>query len=370
MDVTDEMMHSIIPNSTVARLLCAVKNGATQCNGGLNCGELRNVLRVLKPSEYLASDVRAVVVSKLTRVLKLPANPATVFTATRKEYQPSPEEIKAFFSSMAEVVYGNYPIAAYRSKHSLNFSSSIGTHIGKLYSELLDSLNWASSIYVRMDENYMGLIQFMISGPSDTPYDNGLFLFELDIPEQYPMIPPQVKFLTTGNGRYRANPNLYSNGKVCLSILGTWKGPSWDPKLHHLASIILAIQSQVLNEYPLRNEPAYELVSPENIKVYNAIIRLHTLRWGMIEMIEHPPLGFENVCKQFFQGVKKEEIKYQMMLWKDEAEKLIITEYERSALLFATADTFINGHIDLDQCKATIVQLTTQFTEDVLRLLD
>ncbi len=39
----------------------------------------------------------------------------------------------------------------------------------------------------------------------------------------------QVQFLTTGAGRVRFNPNLYNCGKVCLSLLGTWSGPSWDP---------------------------------------------------------------------------------------------------------------------------------------------
>lgn len=39
----------------------------------------------------------------------------------------------------------------------------------------------------------------------------------------------QVQFLTTGNGSVRFNPNLYNCGKVCLSLLGTWSGPSWDP---------------------------------------------------------------------------------------------------------------------------------------------
>lgn len=30
---------------------------------------------------------------------------------------------------------------------------------------------------------------------------------------------------TTGGGKVRFNPNLYNNGKVCLSLLGTWSGP-------------------------------------------------------------------------------------------------------------------------------------------------
>jgi hypothetical protein len=48
------------------------------------------------------------------------------------------------------------------------------------------------------------------------------FTFDLYLPPQYPDVPPKVQFLTTGGGHVRFNPNLYSDGKVCLSILGTW----------------------------------------------------------------------------------------------------------------------------------------------------
>lgn len=50
----------------------------------------------------------------------------------------------------------------------------------------------------------------------------------------------QVKFLTTGGGRCRFNPNLYNCGKVCLSLLGTWSGPSWDPATSTLLQVRLA----------------------------------------------------------------------------------------------------------------------------------
>jgi hypothetical protein len=47
--------------------------------------------------------------------------------------------------------------------------------------------------------------------------------------QDYPQKPPKVQFLTTGGGTVRFNPNLYESGRVCLSLLGTWDGPSWDP---------------------------------------------------------------------------------------------------------------------------------------------
>jgi len=45
-------------------------------------------------------------------------------------------------------------------------------------------------------------------------------LFVIRCPPDYPIRPPRVKLLTTGNKEVRFNPNLYKNGKVCLSILG------------------------------------------------------------------------------------------------------------------------------------------------------
>lgn len=60
----------------------------------------------------------------------------------------------------------------------------------------------------------------LILGPFDTPYEGGFFCFFLKFPTNYPIRPPKVKLMTTGDGLVRFNPNFYKNGKVCLSILG------------------------------------------------------------------------------------------------------------------------------------------------------
>ncbi|KAF3328732.1 Protein PEROXIN-4 [Carex littledalei] len=36
----------------------------------------------------------------------------------------------------------------------------------------------------------------LIKGPSETPYEGGVFQLAFAIPEQYPLLPPQVRFLT------------------------------------------------------------------------------------------------------------------------------------------------------------------------------
>ena len=44
----------------------------------------------------------------------------------------------------------------------------------------------AGSIFVVMDENRMDLMKSLISGPVDSPYAHGLFLFDINLPEDYP----------------------------------------------------------------------------------------------------------------------------------------------------------------------------------------
>lgn len=60
----------------------------------------------------------------------------------------------------------------------------------------------------------------LLTGPFDTPYEGGFFYFLIRCPPDYPIRAPRVRLMTTGNGTVRFNPNLYKNGKVCLSILG------------------------------------------------------------------------------------------------------------------------------------------------------
>ena len=64
-------------------------------------------------------------------------------------------------------------------------------------------------------------------------YGGGCFVFDIYFPPIYPNGPPKVNLMTTGKGSVRFNPNLYNNGKVCLSLLGTWRGgaqgENWNP---------------------------------------------------------------------------------------------------------------------------------------------
>ena len=66
------------------------------------------------------------------------------------------------------------------------------------------------------------------------------------------------------NFHFRFNPNLYADGKVCLSLLGTWHGgdasEKWDPAHSNLSQVILSIQGMILIPDPTFNEPGYEAI--------------------------------------------------------------------------------------------------------------
>lgn len=135
------------------------------------------------------------------------------------------------------------------------------------------------------DKNDVTKIHALITGPFDTPYEGGFFYFVIRCPPDYPIKPPRVKFMTTGHGQVRFNPNLYKNGKVCLSILGTWTGPSWSPA-QSLSSLLISIQS-LLNENPYHNEPGFENERKGgDSNRYNECIRHETLRVAVCDMLE------------------------------------------------------------------------------------
>ena len=114
-------------------------------------------------------------------------------------------------------------------------------------------------IFVRYGESRPDLMKVMIIGPEDTPYENGLFEFQMIFPPDYPQNPPNMLFLTTGGGRLHFNPNLYADGKICLSLLGTWQGPTWDAQQSTILQVLVSIQAMIFCAEPWYNEPGREL---------------------------------------------------------------------------------------------------------------
>jgi hypothetical protein len=150
----------------------------------------------------------------------------------------------------------------------------------------------------------------------------------------YPKKAPSVKFLTTGHGRVRFNPNLYNCGKVCLSLLGTWSGPGWQANQSTLLQVLVSIQGLILVPDPFYNEPGFEKGrgKPDFIKrsdTYNKNIRKNTLQHGILDFLtqavkslqpEHPQQSLTDypeytsvVVKHFYE--RRDAIREQVDEW-------------------------------------------------------
>ena len=148
-------------------------------------------------------------------------------------------------------------------------------------------------------------VRALIIGPPDTPYEFGFFEFNIKFGRDYPQKAPAVTAITTNHGRTRFNPNIYAGGKVCLSILGTWRGEpreEWSPA-QGLESILISIQS-LLSANPYENEPGFENADSksdkENQRAYVAKIRHETIRISVVERMEqylglHPGLPLRSI---------------------------------------------------------------------------
>jgi ubiquitin-conjugating enzyme E2 D/E len=54
----------------------------------------------------------------------------------------------------------------------------------------------------------------VLMGPSDSPFEGGVFHLNIHFPSDYPFKPPKVTFITK-----IYHPNINSNGIICLDIL-------------------------------------------------------------------------------------------------------------------------------------------------------
>ena len=94
----------------------------------------------------------------------------------------------------------------------------------------------------------------VLKGPRDqsSPYAGGLWLLSLQIPPNYPLAPPKVRFVTP-----ICHPNVhFQTGEICLTLLTT---EHWAPS-YTLSSVMSAIQQ-------LLTDPGLD--SPLNVDIAN-----------------------------------------------------------------------------------------------------
>lgn len=100
-----------------------------------------------------------------------------------------------------------------------------------------------------VDEDNLRYFKLTLQGPEDTPYEGGNFMLELFLPEEYPMKPPKVRFMTK-----IYHPNIDKLGRICLDILKE----KWSPALQ-IRTVMISIQALMSSpnpDDPLANDVA------------------------------------------------------------------------------------------------------------------
>ena len=136
-------------------------------------------------------------------------------------------------------------------------------------------------IYYVQDDINMLKGYAMIVGPPNTPYFGGYYFFEFLFPYNYPYQPPIAKYCTNKNN-IRFHPNLYENGKVCLSILNTWSGEQWS-SCQTITTILLSLIT-LFDNNPLINEPDVTIIHPE-VPIYNKIIEFANMDIAICDIL-------------------------------------------------------------------------------------
>lgn len=141
----------------------------------------------------------------------------------------------------------------------------------------------------------------MIVGPRDTPYFGGYYFFSLNYPTDYPHSPPKVTYHTNGDG-IRFNPNLYKCGKVCISLLNTWRGEQWT-SCQTISSVLLTLCTLLCKD-PLLNEPGTNNAH-KDFKTYSRIIEYKNIEIAYLHMINKDERVFSSQFDVFYSFMKE-----------------------------------------------------------------
>ena len=233
---------------------------------------------------------------------------------------------KIYFDSIASFRYVTFPFTDENGnyKHAFGelaktapepkFSGRITKEVDLLCKQLPCTLYHA--IFVCADEQRMDLLKALVTGNYYSPYAFGMFNFDIYLPHNYPLEPPQV-LCTTAKGQHRLNPCIDSEGKLCLGLL-----EEWDPQNSNLLSLLLAIQTLVFSEEPVyRDERVTENLEEEK-SLFNLIANYLNLEHGMKQIVSNPPMEFEEVITRHF-GMCEAFIGDKFLEWTEDIKEAI-----------------------------------------------
>ncbi|KAH0542786.1 hypothetical protein FGG08_002834 [Glutinoglossum americanum] len=165
-----------------------------------------------------------------------------------------------------------------------------------------------NGIFVRTWESRIDLLRVLIIGPRNTPYELAPFVLDFQFGSTFPASPPLTHFHSWTNGIGRINPNLYEDGKVCLSLLGTWPGQSkneaWSSTQSSMLQVLVSLMGLVLVKEPFYNEAGFDILLGAEETIINSALyteKAFVLARGFVKhALTHPIQGLEDVIRSLY----------------------------------------------------------------------
>lgn len=286
-------------NSTDSGILITLDNGSTSENSKqiIETSDSNSGSFVITVCAKLCSLIKMQLVKALQEInnrycpsdtfkeivdLEMDSSKAIAKAESEFEDESSPDEVKSYdltdgaTSQVVKKVPLEIPLVASTAESNFQIMENVpNTHkyhltvfhptnahsffkaVQKEHKLLRSSLPFG--VWVRSFEDRLDLMSVLIEGPKNTPYEDGLFAFDIQLGHDYPVSPPLCHYISYCSDRL--NPNLYEDGKVCVSLLGTWSGRGsevWCPNSSTLLQVIVSIQGLILVDEPYYNEAGYE----------------------------------------------------------------------------------------------------------------
>jgi len=241
-------------------------------------------------------------------------------------------------------------------------------------------IGMSSSIFVRQDSKNQRRFSAIIFGSEGTEYDSCCIPLSILLPPDYPKSPPKV-YCGISVDSLKFNPNIFTEGKLCLSILNTWGNHGsigkWDPENSSLYQILVSIQSLVFTSDPYFNDSTKDHLRNtqygcnENEK-YNTRLRMIAVAEAIYNQLVDPPKGFEDVVKVHF-VLKKEHLKIVMQDWLKDFEERTSTMLDYDYKMYKNkslrewiemAEEELEKLVETDDVSSTFSECDTIYMED------